>query len=284
MTSIEPPIVNEDELAELFQNVAVSVPESAEQIIKIIDFIFERKRRQTINDLIVLNAILLRDEVSLRKCCNNNALNRLLNGDPPLEVRDDEDEVPVVLALFGLHTIDQVFDSCSNCVVSQRAVSTLISIKASRQGSLDEALQLETCNKVSSEVGIHIKNLGNHDFRALQTSSEIFSGTEFKKSKIKKENFLKSFDGKITGKINGWIYAKVRIGSGGHQDNVSKESHGFLEWAHKHGNPDDYHIALIDTDKEKWINGLKDDFHRDKVLVVSHIEFQEWILEKFGNK
>ena len=39
--------------------------------------------------------------------------------------------------------------------------------------------------------------------------------------------FLKSFDGQITGRVNGWIFAKVVIDKGGHQDNVHHEIEAF---------------------------------------------------------
>lgn len=54
------------------------------------------------------------------------------------------------------------------------------------------------------------------------------------------QNCLKSFDVKINGKIAGWVFAKIVIGNGGHQDNVFEETCNF-------GDKNDIYIVLIDT-------------------------------------
>ena len=66
---------------------------------------------------------------------------------------------------------------------------------------------------------------------------------------IEKNNCLKSFDAKITGKLNGYLSAKVALGSGGHQDNVFEEEDTLANWwsIYKHDDPD-FIVLLIDTD------------------------------------
>ena len=72
----------------------------------------------------------------------------------------------------------------------------------------------------------------------------------------KKSDCLKSFDAKITGKKEGYLFAKVCIGSGGHQDNVFHEAHSFGEWAMQHGEEDKLYIILIDTNLMNQLNEL----------------------------
>jgi hypothetical protein len=62
--------------------------------------------------------------------------------------------------------------------------------------------------------------------------------------------------------INGWIFAKVVIGKGGHQDNVYEETNNLCEWIlqynkiHNKG-IDEIFIILIDTDLIEKLNELK---------------------------
>jgi len=86
-------------------------------------------------------------------------------------------------------------------------------------------------------------------------------------------------DAKISGKINGWIFAKVCMGSGGHQDNVFHEAVQYCDWAKEYGNDDEIYVALIDTDLD-WFATIKDTYKKHKnILIVNHVEFQEWMLK-----
>ena len=70
----------------------------------------------------------------------------------------------------------------------------------------------------------------------------ILTNNQYKKSGLKKNDCLKSFDAKLSGKVKGWVFAKVAYGKGGHQDNVFAEAHEFGEWVEKHGSPDKLYI------------------------------------------
>ena len=48
----------------------------------------------------------------------------------------------------------------------------------------------------------------------------ILTNNQYKKSGLKKNDCLKSFDAKISGLVKGWVFAKVAFGEVGHQDNV----------------------------------------------------------------
>ena len=81
--------------------------------------------------------------------------------------------------------------------------------------------------------------------------------TDIKKRNIDLSECLKSFDGKITGLISGWIFAKIVIGSGGHQDNVFEEANNLCEWIIKFSDINDIYIILIDTDLKIKFDKLK---------------------------
>ena len=109
----------------------------------------------------------------------------------------------------------------------------------------DKAFQ--KCNEAISQVGVYIDDLSTTTFRPTK-DGRILTNKEYKKSSLKKNDCLKSFDAKISGLVNGWVFAKVAFGKGGHQDNVFSEAHNFVEWANKYGKDDQLYVILIDTD------------------------------------
>lgn len=92
---------------------------------------------------------------------------------------------------------------------------------------------------------------------------------------------MKSFDAKISGKCNGWIFAKMTYSHGGHQDNVFEEAHHMCEWILKFGNVKDIYVILIDTDLNKEFNELKVKYHKNNLFVGNHIELQKHFIEKY---
>lgn len=151
-----------------------------------------------------------------------------------------------------------------------------IAKSAIRQGCFEEKMQLDICAQIASQRGVHIKNLSATAFRPTK-DGRIINNTEAKK--IPKNDCLKSFDAKITGKITGWIFAKVVFGNGGAQDNVFEEAYTFCEWVQKYGNSDDIYVVLIDTDLEQRFKILKNKFHEKNLLVVNHRELQEYFIQ-----
>ena len=82
----------------------------------------------------------------------------------------------------------------------------------------------------------------------------------------------------MNGKMNGWIFAKVCMGSGGHQDNVFHEAVQYCDWVKEYGKKDEIYVALIDTDLD-WFATIKETYKRqENILIVDHIEFQEWMI------
>ena len=157
-----------------------------------------------------------------------------------------------------------------------------IAINASRQGIKDEVIQIETINITTSKIGINIIKLSPNLYRPTKLG-EILVNTEIKKRNINLSDCLKSFDAKITGKISGWIFAKIVIGSGGHQDNVFEEASTLCEWIIKFSDKNDIYIILIDTDLLHKFDRLKEKYSNiDNLIIGNHIEIQQYFIVNYS--
>jgi hypothetical protein len=178
-------------------------------------------------------------------------------------------------------TADIVFDKCAEDPMYMTTLSGRISISASRQGTKDEDLQIQTCNITSSKFGINLENIPVHAFRPTKTG-RIITGSEFKNGDIPKNDCLKSFDGRISGKKTGWIFAKLVLGSGGGQDSVFEEAHVFCEWVVKYGKSDELYIVLCDTDLIGKLEVLQKKFaDHTNIIIGGHILVQQYIIDHF---
>jgi len=163
---------------------------------------------------------------------------------------------------------------CQDDDVFARVVSVGISIKASRQGSKDENLQIMTVNETVSKFGINVKSLSKDAFRPTK-SGEILSKKELTKQQVSKNDCYKSFDGIINGKINGWIFAKIVFGEGGHQDNVFEEADALCNWIIQYDKTE-YFIILIDTNLDAKFDALRSKYQpRQNIFIGNHITIQE---------
>lgn len=217
-----------------------------------------RSERQKINNLSTLNALIECDIELLKKNSNEKEIERVL---------------------IELDTsMDTIFDKCKSDIIFAKTLAGRIAIMASRQGTKDEELQLNTCNLTTSKFGITIENLNATAYRQTKCG-KIVNKQECKK--YEKNDCLKSFDGKIDGRIKGWIFAKVVFGNGGHQDNVFEEAHTFCEWVCKFGNDGELYVVLIDTDLTYQFEELKKKYHKNNLLVVNHVDFQQYMIERF---
>ncbi len=159
--------------------------------------------------------------------------------------------------------------------------SSHISVQSSRQGSSDETLQISTCNGISSKLGVNIEQLPNDSFYPCKNGNVI--NKEQHKQLTDKNSCLKSFDAKITGKIQGYLFAKVVYGGGGHQDNVFEEAYTFAEWVHTFGDHKLLYVILIDTDLTDKFEQLKlKSIGQLNLLVVNHIQFQQYIIDNYS--
>ena len=229
------------------------------------DFIKERADRQSKNNSLAKTAINNRD---LSKHINIKEYERVL-----CEVK---------------LTSDQLLDECEKHDLLTTVLAGRCAINSSRQGTKDEELQISTCNMISSKCGIIIENLSSTAFRPTK-HGKLLTKTEYNKQladkTIHKNDCLKSFDARITGKINGWVFAKVAIGFGGHQDNVFEEAHTFCDWVIKYGNKAEIYIVLIDTDLTANYNELKQKYaNQPNIIIGDHVSIQQYFIDNYYNK
>jgi hypothetical protein len=219
-----------------------------------------REERQKVNNATVFSLIKSRNIPELKKNINIKELDRLL-----LETGQTE---------------DQFINKCVEDDIHNLTVSGRISKNASRQGAQDEATQIQACNCTSQLLGISIENLSATAYRPTK-NGKIISQTEMKEQKIPKDECLKSFDGKISGRMNGWMFAKVRVGEGGHQDNVFEEIDAMCKWVKEYNNKDMF-VMLIDTDSIDKLNIYKQKYKSVKnILFVNHCEFQQYMIDNY---
>lgn len=240
-----------DDITKQFNNLTTNI-----KPIKI-DYKNARVDRQKLNDKYVFDAI--KNKKDINKYANINELNRVLKN----------------IAI----TRDELLNKCENDDILTSILAGRISKKASRQGCKDEDVQIQVCSYIANKKNINITKLGCSDYRPTK-DGKIVSKKEMKNQKITKDMCLKSFDAKITGLINGWIFAKVVFGNGGHQDNVFIEADNICEWVSSYRkNDNDIYVILIDTDKD--IQYLKNKYKSIKnILIVNHYEFQDYLINK----
>jgi hypothetical protein len=217
-----------------------------------------RVERQNYNDQLIIKGINMNDIQFIIQNCNKKKLNKLL----------------ILLNMSHVELMIKCNDKNFTILLSQ-----LISINSSRQGSKDESYILKICNQTSHKYGITIQNLPNNAHRPCN-NGKIINIDEYKN--MKKHDCLKSFDARISGKINGWIFAKMTFGSGGHQDNVFDETHILCDWVVKHEYNDLLFVILIDTNLVKQLNELKNRYDKKNLLIVNHIELQQYFIDNFN--
>ena len=248
------------------QNVSINDGENCpkKEIVKI-DIANLRILRQEENNFKVCN-ILKNDKLSrkdLEKECNEKELDRTLK---------------YITANIGREfTFTEFHEKCKSDDVYRLSIAPKIAKNCSRQGSKDELYVLTVCNNSTSKHGINIEQLSNDSIRAHRHSSKLINKNEYKngKGEYKQNDCLKSFDARIFGKKQGYIFAKVCIGCGGHQDNVFDEAHHFGEWADKYGEEGKIYIILIDTDLINKFKEIEEKYNNNsKVYVVDHIGLQ----------
>ena len=233
----------------------------------LIDFKSLRPDRQKINNKLLFDAIKNKNIENIHKFSNENELNRVL----------DETNI----------SFNDLIIRCSNDDFCNIILSGRISKKSNRQGTLDENTQIEVCKKIANEHGINIQNLNTIAYRPHK-NGEIITPEMMKMRNISKDECLKSFDGQITGKMNGWLFAKIVFGSGGHQDNVFEEADNLCKWVVDFHKVVDFHnvaniyVILIDTDLDKKMKILQNKYQEHKNLIITdHYGFQKYIIDNY---
>ncbi len=201
----------------------------------------------------------------------------------------NKEELPRLLDYLGLKDLDELITKCNNNEqneLTKKLVVRSLAIKAARQGLKDEAFVLSKINETTSKMDIKVSNLANNTFRPTK-SGDLVNKNQFKELNLKKSDCLKSFDGQITGKVKGWIFAKITYSKGGFQDSVFHEADYYVEWIKKYEETEkknDIYAIIIDTNLEKELNELKEKFKDlNNVFIGSHFEFQEYMIAKYNN-
>ena len=210
------------------------------------------KTNNALADAIAHSSVI--DDKDLKKLINFNSLDRLA------ELLDNDREY--------------IYEKCKSDYEYALTVAHGTAILASRQGSKDETFVLDEINRVSSGYGIYVQSLNNQDLRPTK-DGRLLNKKEFKESGLDKLECLKSIDGVINGKVEGYIFAKICFGEGGHQDNVFHEAAHFADWAHQYGEEGKVYVILVDTDLTDKFDRLKSNYDSDTVWVVDHVELQQ---------
>lgn len=159
---------------------------------------------------------------------------------------------------------------CKKDALYARTVASLLSIQASRQGSKDEDFVLQGIHEYVKNFGYQIESIPNTQARPIRGGGIA----ENVRIKDNEDKYLKSIDGLIWrgDYCFAYVFAKVVVGVGGHQDNVKREALEFLEWATQDDTVDRY-VVLIDGEDY----GALKVYDNDKIWIVNHIELQERI-------
>lgn len=222
-----------------------------------------RQARQHFNDQHVYDALKSQNSKQLNKYANKRALTRVLTETNLL--------------------YDELLCKCANNDIMCRILAGRISKNASRQSTADETIQICACMTTAAQFGIKIKRLTTTAFRPHK-NGEIVSRQKMKASNIAKHECLKSFDGRITGKMTGWIFAKIVYGAGGHQDNVFEEADALCNWVRQyHCGESTKYILLIDTDLADKVAELQKKYADvSNIIITDHYAFQQYIIDHYG--
>jgi hypothetical protein len=224
-----------------------------------IDFKNIRIERQKYNNNLIFKLIKEENINELIKISNKNELDRVL----------EETNLNII----------ELISLCKSNDIMNKILSGRISKNSSRQCNIDELIQINTIKDFSLNYNIIIEKLNIIDYIPMEDGSIV--SKQFKKNI--KDKTLKSFDAKISGVINGFMFAKIVYGSGGHQDNVFEEANNLCEWIVKfHKNNELLFVLLIDTDLLTKFNKLKDYYKDIKNIIISnHYDFQKYISSNF---
>uniref|UniRef100_A0A6C0C8N5 Uncharacterized protein n=1 Tax=viral metagenome TaxID=1070528 RepID=A0A6C0C8N5_9ZZZZ len=222
----------------------------------------QEDNNNNINDLLLKEGL---SENELKRKCNGKEYDRLLS---------DINKVQ-------LYTFDDIITKCKIDPVFRNVISRTISINSVRQCGKDEKYIVDKCNETTSKYGVNIINMNNSELRPLKGSPILVSKLDIKEKRYSKDDCLKSFDYEISGRKEGYVFAKVCYGSGGGQDGVFIEANYFGEWASEYGMDGKLYCILIDTDQTTKFNNLKNKFSNyNNIHVVDHMDLQRLLINQ----
>jgi hypothetical protein len=208
---------------------------------------------------------ILREEAQTKK--NKKVEILLAKGDLTVYKYINKKELDKVLNETSLSFTELIKEVKKNKFLL-KVLSGRITKKVTKQ-NFDEKFQFKMCKKFE-EYGIYIEKL------PIKIGAKYLN----KEGNITTKKCSKSLDGKISGKINGWIFMKSVFGQGGHQDNVFIEINEFCKKLNK--NINEFFVLLVDTNLYKKLNKIKETYKNTKnLLVVNSLEFQKYIADNF---
>jgi hypothetical protein len=215
-----------------------------------------RNERQKYNNIIIAKELHFNSPSysDLEKIANIKALDRLL-----IELELDYDEF---------------LTECAKSNLYSKTAAVVIAKNATRQGKKDEAFVIDGIANEMKKYNYNIRSCGVNEYRPCK-DGKMLSSKDFRSQNLHKDvDALKSVDGIFSGPKNGYNFAKIVIGDGGHQDNVLHEINQYIDWAKQYGESDKIYVMLIDG---KEFDVLKSK-QTDNVWVVNSVEFQEKLI------
>ena len=160
-----------------------------------------------------------------------------------------------------------------------KLLAMTVALNASRQGTKDESMVIEGVAAALSPSGVSIRNLSVDEKIPIRGTSQTLSRKEAR-ARYDKSDMLKSFDffGQIeetNQKILG--FAKICLGSGGHQDNVYHETREVVEWCREFGAKENLYVFMIDTDDESGKFERLETAEHESIWICNHKTFQQRI-------
>lgn len=222
----------------------------------------QRNERQEYNNKLAYDTIISNPKNPNYNNINDKALDRLLT----YTEYDNLDEM--------------IKDKKNHEEIILKISSLYIAKNASRQGTKDEDLQLETINK-----------LQEYDITIIKDGKQKpIKGGGIRKSGKKQADELKSIDFVIKYKTEeiGFITAKVTSGGGGHQDNVLDEITQFCDWSliqQQNDKQQKVYIVLYDSmNTSKLFNDIKKKYKNTNLILTNTKNFKNDFLNWFNNK
>ena len=221
----------------------------------------QRNERQVNNNKLAYDSIKQNPNITDNKNINKKALDRLLNhldyDNLGNVIKDKNNYEEIIIKLASLY----------------------IAKNASRQGSIDEDLQLQSINTLQ-EYYIEIIKDGRQ--------KPVKDGG-IRKSGKKQTDELKSIDFVI--KYNkeeiGYIMAKVTLGKGGHQDNVLDEITQFCDWSIQHKKKSKLkkaYVVLYDSmNTSTLFTDIKKLYKNSNLILTNTKKFKNDFLNWFNN-
>lgn len=212
---------------------------------------------------------------------NNNykALQVIYGNEKVLNTNINTEELKRVCSQTNLSQ-ENLFLECKNNKILAEVLAGRIAVNATRQGKIDEATIINGIGRFMKDHGYDVKSLpvsGDGSISPIKSGGLIYGKI---KDKDKRKDCLKTLDGQITGKIDGFISAKVCIDSGGHQDNVKVEIIEFINWA-RNESKDKIYVVLLDgnstVEYQKYIENTPN------IWVVDHVAFQDKLINLENN-